>query len=269
MTISRDFAVAVRILFKARFLLIVAGFLLFVFLASMLSASFGGRQPAVVALDVGFSVVRILVPFMIIFMVQELLSREFDKRYFLNSLAYPKTRSSLFLGRFLAAFFLVLMVLFVLGIFQVCLIYFVEKTYPQATPVALGGVFWIVMTFFAVDFLVVTAFSAFLAVFASTPSFVLIGTLGFVLIARSYGSIIELISRSDGVVSNAEGYRSALGFLSYMLPDLGALDVRMIALYGKLEFLPSDWPWFVLSNFAYAAAMLSAAVWLLQRKRFV
>ncbi|MOA57284.1 hypothetical protein D3C78_1814340 [compost metagenome] len=53
------------------------------------------------------------------------------------------------------------------------------------------------------------------------------------------------------------------------MPDLGALDVRMVALYGKLEFLPSDWPWLVSSSLAYAGGFLTLAVWALQRKRFV
>jgi hypothetical protein len=56
--------------------------------------------------------------------------------------------------------------------------------------------------------------------------------------------------------------------LGYLLPDLGALDVRMLALYGKPEFLPADWPWLVLSSLGYTLALLALAVWALQRKRF-
>jgi hypothetical protein len=88
------------------------------------------------------------------------------------------------------------------------------------------------------------------------------------LVARSYGAIVELLSRDAGVVVNAEGYRASLGVLGYLLPDLGALDLRMLALYGQPEFLPADWPWLLLSNLAYAFGLLALAVWALQRKRF-
>ena len=88
------------------------------------------------------------------------------------------------------------------------------------------------------------------------------------LVARSYGAIIDLLSGDIGLVGNVEGYRASLGLLGYLLPDLGALDLRMLALYGKWDFLPADWPWLLLSNLAYAIALMSLAVWALQRKRF-
>ncbi|MEX6501681.1 ABC transporter permease [Pseudomonas zhanjiangensis] len=268
MNISCDFLTALRLAFKAKFGWMAVGILQVVALATLLSAYFSGRQPATVALDVGFSTIRMLLPLLIVLLVQELLSREFDRRYYLSSLTYPRARSSLLLGRFSAVLMLVLGVLLILGLFQVGLVRFIGGFYPQATPVALGEPYLITLAFLALDLLVLAALATLLAVVASTQSFVLIGTFGFMLVARSYGAIIELLSSESGLVSNTEGYRASLGVLGYLLPDLGALDVRMLALYGKPEFLPADWPWMLLSNLAYAVALLALAVWALQRKRF-
>lgn len=268
MPILRDFLTALRLALKAKFAWMAAGVLLVVALTTLLSAYFGARQPAAVALDVGFSTIRLLVPLLIVLLAQELLSREFDKRYYLSSLTYPRARSSLLLGRFAAVLALVLGVLLALGLLQIGLVQFIGDIYPQATPVALGQPYLIVSAFIALDLLVLTALATLLAVVASTPSFVLIGTFGFMLVSRSYGSIIELLSSQAGLVSNAEGYRASLGVLGYLLPDLGALDMRMLALYGKPEFLPADWPWLLLSSLGYAIALLALAVWALQRKRF-
>jgi len=116
--------------------------------------------------------------------------------------------------------------------------------------------------------LILTALATLLAVVASTPSFVLIGTFGFMLIARSFGAIVELLTRNADVVSDSDSYRSGVGVLGYLLPDLGALDVREITLYGKMDFLPTDWPWLVLSNLAYVVGLLALAVWALNRKHF-
>ncbi|MCY1364753.1 hypothetical protein D9M69_515720 [compost metagenome] len=88
------------------------------------------------------------------------------------------------------------------------------------------------------------------------------------LIARSFAAIIDLLTRNAGVVSNAESYRSGVGLLGYLLPDLGALDVREITLYGRMELLPADWPLLLLSALIYAFTLLALAVWALQRKRF-
>ena len=229
---------------------------------------FSGRQPATVALDVGLSTIRLLLPLLIVLLAQELLSREFDKRYYLNSLCYPRARHSLLVGRFVALLVLLLGPLLGLSLLQVGLVHWIGGSYPQATPVAMGLPYLVVVGFMALDLLVLAALATLLAVVASTPSFVLIGTFGFMLVARSYGAIVELLSSNAEVVVNIEGYRASLGLLGYLLPDLGALDVRTLALYGKWELLPADWPWLLLSSLGYAVALLALAVWALQRKRF-
>ena len=234
----------------------------------LLSAYFGGRHPVTVALDVGLSTIRLLAPLMIVLLTQELFSREFDKRYYLCSLTYPHGRKSFLLGRFLALLVLFLGLLLALALLQVGLTRFLEGIYPQATVVDMGQSFLIVIAFIALDLLVLAALATLLAIVASTPSFVLIGTFGFMLVARSYGAIIELLGQNSGLVNSADGYRASLGMLGYVLPDLGALDLRMLALYGKSEYLPADWLWLVLSSLTYAFALLALAVWALQRKRF-
>lgn len=268
MPVFRNFLTSLNLAFKAGLAWMVLGLLSVVGLATMLSAYFSGRQPATVALDVSFSVIRLLLPLLIVLLVQELLSREFDKRYYLTSLTYPQAREGLLLGRFAAVLVLVLSVLLLLCALQIGLVQFISGFYPQATPVALGWSYVVAVMFVAVDLSILAALSTLLAVVATTPSFVLIGTFGFMLVARSYGAVIELLSRDLGLVNNAEGYRENLGLLGYLVPDLGALDVRMVALYGRMDFLPADWRWLLFSSLSYAVAMLALAVWALQRKRF-
>lgn len=237
-------------------------------LAAMLASQFSGRQPATVALDVGLSVMRLLLPMVLVLMIQELLSREFDRRYFLNSLTYPRPRHHLLLGRFLAVAVLTLGLLMAMALLLALLVELVSQGYVQGTPVAMGRHYLISIVFVGVDLLLLTALACLLAVVASTPSFVLVGTFGFMLAARSFAAIVELLGRNASVVGDAESYRAGVGLLGYLLPDLGALDVRMIALYGSMKFLPADWFWLLLSSLAYLVALLALAVWALQRKRF-
>ncbi|WP_341829416.1 ABC transporter permease subunit, partial [Stutzerimonas stutzeri] len=253
---------------RARFSWLSGGSLLVLVLAAFLSSQFSGRQPATVTLDIGLSVIRLLLPLVLVLMTQELLSREFDRRYFLSTLSYPHPRYSLLLGRFIAVAALTLGLLLLLAGALALLAWLIGQGYAQATPVALGNHYLVTIGFIGLDLLVLTAVATLLAVVASTPSFVLIGTFGFMLVARSFGAIIELLTRNTGVVSDADGYRSGIGILSYLLPDLGALDVRMVALYGKLELLPADWPWLMLSSVTYMLGLLALAVWSLNRKRF-
>lgn len=268
MLYSPDFLVGLRLALRARYLWLAGCSLLVLALAALLAAQFSGRQPATVALDIGLSVMRLLLPLVLVLMSQELLSREFDRRYFLSSLTYPRPRHSLLLGRFLAMAALTLGLLLVMALLLALLVGLVGQGYTQSTPVALGLHYLVTVAFVGVDLLLLTSLACLLAVVASTPSFVLIGTFGFMLMARSFAAIVELLTRDASVVGDAESYRSGVGLLGYLLPDLGALDLRMVALYGSVDFLPADWPWLLLSSLAYIVALLALAVWALQRKRF-
>jgi len=262
------YLLGLRLALRVRFVTLSLGFLAFVVVSAYLAAQFSGRQPATVALDVGLSVIRLALPFVVVFITQELLSKEFDRRYFLSSLSFPQARHIFLWQRFISISFLSFSLLLVASLVLAFAVWFVAQGYEQATPVALSVPYVVTILFTALDVLVLTALATLLAVTASTSSFVLIGTLGFMLVARSFAAIVELLTRNQYVVSDAETYRQGMGLLSYLLPDLGALDVRMITLYGRMELLPANWPWSVISCLAYAAAMLALAMLALNRKRF-
>ncbi|WP_417791990.1 hypothetical protein [Stutzerimonas xanthomarina] len=268
MLLFPNLATGFRLALRARFGWLAGGSLLVLILAAFLAAQFSGRQPATVAIDIGLSIIRLLLPLVLVLMIQELQSREFDRRYFLNTLSYPHPRYSLLLGRFMAAALLTLGLLLVLASALALLVWSIAQGYVQSTPVTLGLHYLITIAFIGLDLLLLTAIATLLAVIASTPSFVLIGTLGFMLVARSFGAIVELLTRNATLVNDASSYRAGVGLLSYLLPDLGALDVRTITLYGRMDLLPADWPWLVVSNLTYTIGALALAAWALQRKRF-
>ncbi|ENO89382.1 hypothetical protein C666_06280 [Thauera linaloolentis 47Lol = DSM 12138] len=201
-------------------------------------------------------------------LLQELLSREFDRKLFLISLTYPRPRCRFLLARFTAIFGLLLILLVALAALLSGLTTFIGSSYTQSTPPDLGLPYLVTLGFIALDLLVVLAIGTLIAVTTTTPSFVLIGTLGFMLVARSYSAIVALLTRDSTLVGNADGYQSSLSLLGYLLPDLAALDVRMISLYGQWQFLPEDWALRVVSALAYAAALLGLSVWALNRKKF-
>lgn len=260
--------IGLRLALRARFFSLSIWLLIALATIVLIAAQFSGRQPATVALDVGLSAIRIALPIVIVLLVQELFTREFDRRYFLTSLAYPRPRHRMLLGRFVAAFTLVVALLIVMSLVLMLLVWFVGRDYAQTTPVALDHHYLLTIVFIALDLFVILSMACLLAIVASTPSFILIGTLGFVIVARSFSTIIILLTQQQELVSNPEAYRHSLGILSYLLPDLGALDIRGTALYGIMIFLPSDWALRILSVLSYGAALIGMSLWALQRKRF-
>ncbi|GIZ11646.1 hypothetical protein [Pseudomonas sp. NCCP-436] len=259
---------AFRLAIRARYPGFLLGSLAILITATLLAAQFSGRQSATVGLDVGLSVIRILLPLVMIFMTQELLSREFDRRYFLNSMSYPVSRERFFLNRFLTLIFLGLLLLCVMAITLAGTVAALESMQPQGTAANLGVGYLCVIAFIAMDFLVLASLAGFLAVIASTPSFVLIGVLGFTLIARSYAAVSELLTQNAYLVSNAESYRDSLGVLGYLLPNLASLDIRGLSLYGQWYFFPNDWMWLMTSAGSYAFGFIALALWAIRHKRF-
>lgn len=261
-----DLLIGIRLAVRARFLWISLCGLLLLVVAAMLGAQFSGRQSATIALDVGISVIRFALPVVGVLLLQELLSKEFDRKLCLTTLTYPRPRYQFLLGRIAAIALLLLGLLAVLAAPLAGLALWIG--HAQATPPDLGLPYLVTLAFIALDLLVVLAIGTLIAVTATTPSFVLIGSLGFMLVARSYAAIVALLTRDSTLVGNADTYQSSLRLLGYLLPDLAALDVRMISLYGQWQFLPEDWALRMVSALTYAAALLSLAVWALNRKKF-
>lgn len=261
--------VSLRLSLRYHYFLFASGFALAVMLAALMAAQFSGRQPATVALDVGISVVRLCVPFWTVFLVQELLHREFDRRLFMTSLTYPLSRLAWLYSRVVVVLGLGwLMQLALFGLLQIEVLW-ISGWYAQSAQVADGLQFWAAVLPQLLDLAVLVGVAVLLGVTASTSSFVLLGTLGFMLLARSYADVVALLTRSPWVVGDAvaEDYRGGIGALFYLLPDLGGLDLRDVALYSTWKLVPENFHWLLVSAVMYLGFFLVISALALQRKK--
>ena len=269
MTLLAEIQTSILLARRARYLSTGFWLIVAVFIFSLMAAQFSGRQPATVALDVGLSSIRLLLPILVILLVQELISREFDRRYFLTSFTYPRPRHILLIGRVSTILVLAYFILFVAALLLQWMSYRIGIGYEQATPPDLGAGFWITIALIAIDIFVLTTMATLLGLVASTPSFVLIGTLGFMVVSRSYSNVIALLERERYLfLDNTETYHHSLKILEYLFPDLGALDVRVITLYAKPELMPNDWHISMIGCLVYAVALLAISHIYLGRKQF-
>jgi len=268
---TRNLILAMSLSWKSKIHITMSYFLAALILIVFLVVEFSARQLATVSLDVGISIIRLSFPLLVVILAQEMFSREFDKKLYLTSLTFPSSRTTWFLARVSTIFLVCLTFYIISALVLVVISMYVGSTYQQATPVGFGLPYFITMLFGAVDLLVVVVIASFLAMSATTPSFVLIGTIGFTIIARSYTPIIELLRGNPYTVAehvDPQLYQDSLGLIAYILPDLGRLDVRMIALYDKMIFLPSDWFFLLAATLTYAVAVLGLAAWVLNKREF-
>jgi ABC-type transport system involved in multi-copper enzyme maturation permease subunit len=236
----------------------------------MLASLFSARQPATVALDVGLSLIRIVLPFLIIFLTQELISKEFTFRYHLVSLTYPRQRELWLVARFFTTYIIGVGMLFLSGVILSIELRLISAGYQQTTDISLGIPYLITLGIISVDLFVITAVATLLAITARTPSFITIGTVGFMIVARSYSYVINLLNNNiDPMISeyvDQDAYTSSLSVLRFIVPDLAALDMRHLSLYNGVYTVPDNLLWLVASALGYGTAIIAIATWLMSRR---
>lgn len=263
-----DFRLATLLIARSRTLLVGFAFVILVSVAAWLSSQFSPRQPATVALDVGLSFIRLLVPFWAILQVQDLLAREIERKLILSSLTYPRSRSSLLLARYAAVVAVSLVLVVVLAGALAGVVSLVGQTYAQATPVALGWPYIATCFYMMLDIAVIAAFAQAIAALSTTPNMVLLSSIGFMIAGRSASTIVALLEREQGLVKGADWYHQGLQNVMWFLPDLASLDVRSAALYGKADLLPQQPLPLVLMALGYIALMLTLGCIRFERRQF-
>lgn len=258
--LKAHFFVSWRYCLRARALwgVLVLGFA--VLLIAWLAASFSLRQPLVVAVDVGYSGLRILGAFLTVFWVQDVFFRDIDKRLVLSTFAFPISRQSYVLGRFagITAIILCAVVIWAFGLYGVGV--FSDWGYSVSSrPVFGSGYVW-VMLGFVVDLVLIGAFTLVVVSAAETPLVPILAGVSFALAARSLGSVIGYLELAlDAEDPLRTGFLPWLQGLRWVLPDLGRLDLREAVLYGK-EIDLRSFMYALSAIFGYLMIMLLLAI---------
>jgi len=237
--------------------------------AALLAAGFSGRQPLTVALDVGFSGLRLVLLLMALFWVQELLARDIERKTLYFVLAYPISRRQYLLARFASAAVLTGgAVLLVGGLLWLAVSLF-GFDYAQTTPPALDGRFAAVLVGIWLDLLVVLAFAFLLASLSTTPFLPMLLGLAFALAARGLGPTFDYLRHSQFAdPDQARWFGPMLEYAHAWLPDLSRLDWRPWVLYD-LPAEPLVAFTAALMALAYMALALSLAGAIFNRRNLV
>lgn len=249
--------------FHAVFLLGVA--LVFV---AYLSGSFSPRQPGTVALDIGLSGMRFTLVLMALFWVQELVTRELERKTVLFSLAYPVSRSAFLLGRYAAVALLGLLAALVFGLALMLAVFLAGGHYDQEFAVSLGGAYWSSVLGVWLDVVTVAAFGICIAALSTVSIMPLAMGAAFAIAGKALGPTLDYIAEgADGDSLVLGKVAPVLDFARGVVPDLSRLDWRDWPLYGVVPE-PSMLAWSVAMALTYALLCLALAVWLFSRREF-
>lgn len=220
------------------------------------------------ALDVGFSLIRLFGALLALFWVTELLGRDLDRRTIFFVLAYPFPRSIYVVSRFLAVAGLTAIAVIGLGLFMLAAWWLVAHSgYQQANPVHFQGMA-LTLSLIWLDLISIGAFALLVSALSTTPMMAFFVGMAFAISARSLGSILAYLATDDpGAQKLAVTYQPLLDSIHWIIPDLSRLDIRSTVLYGI-------WPetgamfWASVHVALYSAIALILAMLFFQRREF-
>lgn len=236
--------------------------------SALLAASFSGRQPLTVGLDVGLSGLRLVLLLMALIWVQDLLARDIERKTLYFMLAYPYSRAQFLLARFVTLAALAALATAVLGCLLLLAMLLLASDYQQLTPPALDGRYALTLLGVWLDLLVVMAFAVALCSLSTTPFLPLLLGLAFAMAARSLGPTFDYLRNEAAADPQLVQWFTPVLEHSYAwLPDLSRLDWRALVLYA----LPVDVQALgmsVVMALAYCMLLLSVAMLIFQRRDF-
>lgn len=234
-----------------------------------LAAGFSPRQPQTVALDVGLSGIRFSLILMGLFWVQELMTREVERRTVNLALSYPVDRGAYVLGRFFAVAALLLAVTAVLGFMLWLLVVPAGGGYEQYRPVFMGLPYWLTLCGLWLDALVVVAFAVMLASLSTVAMLPLALGAAFAVAGRTLGPVLDflVVREAEGIEGLAERYGGPVQAIRWVLPDLSRLDWRTWTMYGLPPESDAIWSSLIMA-LGYGALMLAIAVIVFRRREF-
>lgn len=235
---------------------------------AFLAASFSPRQPKTVTIDVGFSGIRFSLVLFAIFWVQELVGREVERRTVLYALAYPVSRASYVLGRFMGVVSLLALAAVVLGVLLWFAATFSGGQYVQAQRVDLGLPYWLTIFGLWVDSVVVAAFALWIATLSTIPMLPIALGAFFAVAGKTLGAALDYLERgADGDQIIMSRFGPALQFIQLVLPDLSRLDWRIWPMYG-MPLSEGAISFGLLLGIGYAMILLALAVITFSRREF-
>lgn len=213
----------------------LAVFLLGVLLVGVayLAGLFSPRQPATVTLDVGFSLTRVSLVLLVLSWVQEMVSREVDRRTVLFAITYPIPPTTYLLGRYAGIMLLAAAATLVLGLLLWLAVFATAASYDQQFRPALGWPYWACLFGLWCDVAVVGAFTLLIAALATVHAMPLALGLAFAVCGKSLGAVRQYLGQgAEGDKSLVAIYQPVLDIVQWFLPDLSRLDWRVWPMYG-------------------------------------
>jgi Cu-processing system permease protein len=234
---------------------------------AFLAAFFSPRQPITVAMDVGFSVVRVSLVLFALFWIQELVGQEIVRRNVIFALTYPVPRSHYLLGRYLGVTGLLALAALLLGMLLWLVVMNAGGGYDGGFATIPGVSFWVTVAGLWVDAAVVAAFALWIASLSTVPMLPLALGLAFAIAGKTLGAVMEYLALGAEGDTNVMRLAPLVDAIGWILPDLSRLDWRVWPMYGAIPDTSTLMGGLLLAV-TYGGVMVALAIVAFSRREF-
>lgn len=220
------------------------------------------RQPAQTGFTLSFSLVRLFLLVLTVFMGTSAISRALERRTLVPVLALPVSRGSYLVAVFIALALVLLLCAAVLNALSLAGVWWLQ----QGAPIKVTLSWWAMLTAYAMtalQYLLLLAWGLLFSVFSTSFFLPVFGTLGVYLAGNATYQIVEYLQQHGDRYSDA--FIGLVKGLLYVLPNFHAFDFQVYAAYN----LNLPWPdvaWGLAYGVTYTVVVLWLAVFFFQRR---
>jgi ABC-type transport system involved in multi-copper enzyme maturation permease subunit len=233
------------------------------FLLIPVIASLSMRQVTELSLTLSLSLISFILLLLSVFLGGTSLWKDIERRYTFSVLGLPISRQNYLLGRFGGVALFVVLAAAVLGVAAFAVVLYSSAIYPSERPIVWTNMA-ICILFDALKYILLIAV-AFLFSTVSTSFFLpIFGTIATFLSGGVIQQVYDFI-HSPAAKSLSPIVKQLANALYYVLPNFGAFDLKVNAIYG----LPFDTSGLLLTAayfVVYIGILLSCATLIFSRR---
>src|SRR6266702_2491959 len=194
------------------------------------TASLSMRQVTELSLTLSLSLISFILLLLAVFLGGTSLWKDIDRRYTFSVLGLPISRQSYMVGRFGGVALFVVLTSLVLGLAAFVVVLISSTIYPSERPIVWTSMALCIM-FDALKYILLIAV-AFLFSTVSTSFFLpIFGTIATFLSGGITQQVYEFV-HSPAANNLSPLVKQLATALYYVLPNFGAFDLKVIAIYG-------------------------------------
>jgi Cu-processing system permease protein len=233
------------------------------FLLIPVIASLSMRQVTELSLTLSLSLISFILLLLAVFLGGTSLWKDIERRYTFSVLGLPISRQSYLLGRFGGTALFVLLAATVLGIAAFAVVLYASTLYPSERPIIWSNMALCIL-FDALKYILLIVV-AFLFSTVSTSFFLpIFGTIATFLAGGVTQQVYEFVN-SPASKALSPLVKQLATYLYYILPNFGAFDLKVNAIYGLP--LPLNGLFLTCAYFVvYAGILLSVAAAIFARR---